>query len=353
MKRITVKIGSNVLAREDGTLDVTRMSALVDQIVALNRRGIQVVVVSSGAVASGRSELNVPAESLDSVSARQLFSAVGQTKLMNRYFDFFRGNGCACGQVLTTKEFFATRSHYENQKRCIEVMLENGVVPVVNENDTISVSELMFTDNDELSGLIARMTESDMLVILSNVAGIFDGDPALPSSQIIREIFPGDTAPLVCVSRGKSQFGRGGMLTKCGIARRIAAEGIPVVIAHGKTESILLRLVDEPAGTLCTRFVPAPKPPRSENAPARREIVVSDAALAELRAGEPRSLRTGDVLRVRGEFFRGELVRILNARDESVGCGKSLCSGEELRSMLENADSASNEIIHYDYLFLD
>lgn len=353
MKRITVKIGSNVLARADGTLDVTRMSALVDQVVALNRRGVQVVVVSSGAVASGRSELSVPADSLDAVSARQLFSAVGQAKLMNRYFDFFRGNGSACGQVLTTKEFFATRSHYDNQKRCMEVMLANGVVPVVNENDTISVTELMFTDNDELSGLVARMTESDMLVILSNVAGIFDGDPAAPGSRVIREIRPDDADLSVCVTRGKSQFGRGGMLTKCGIARRVAAEGIPVVIADGKAENILLRLLDDPAGTLCTRFVPAPKPPRGADAPACREIVVSDAALAELRTGRPRSLRSDDVVRCCGEFFRDELVRVLNADGAVIGYGKALCSGAELLSLLENAPAEAREIIHYDYLFLD
>ena len=226
MKRITVKIGSNVLARQDGTLDVTRMSALVDQVVALNRRGIEVVLVSSGAVASGRSELRIPADQLDSVSARQLFSAVGQAKLMNRYFDFFRSNGSACGQVLTTKEFFTTRSHYRNQKRCMDIMLANGVVPIVNENDTISITELMFTDNDELSGLVAEMMNADMLIILSNVDGIFDGDPSKPGAQVIREIKPEDTDFSMCVTRTKSQFGRGGMMTKCNIARRIASEGI-------------------------------------------------------------------------------------------------------------------------------
>ena len=179
-KRIAVKIGSNVLTRPDGTLDITRMSALVDQLAALHRSGVEVIMVTSGAVASGRSEMkrSVGQRHLDSVSARQLFSAVGQAKLINRYYELFRDHDIVCGQVLTTKENFATRQHYLNQKHCMEVMLENGVIPIVNENDTISVTELMFTDNDELSGLIATMMSTDALIILSNIDGVYDSDPA-------------------------------------------------------------------------------------------------------------------------------------------------------------------------------
>ena len=136
--RITVKIGSNVLARKDGTLDVTRMSALVDQVAELHKAGVEVVLVSSGAVASGRSEIKV-SRKLDSVDQRQLYSAVGQAKLINRYYELFREHGIAVGQVLTTKESFGTRRHYLNQRHCMEVMLANGVIPIVNENDTISV----------------------------------------------------------------------------------------------------------------------------------------------------------------------------------------------------------------------
>ena len=156
MKRIAVKIGSNVLTRKDGTLDITRMSALVDQVADLHRQGMEIVLISSGAVASGRSEIKA-GKKLDPVSARQLYSAVGQAKLINRYYELFREHGMTCGQVLTTKENFGSRTHYLNQKHCMEVMLENKVIPIVNENDTISVTELMFTDNDELSGLIATM----------------------------------------------------------------------------------------------------------------------------------------------------------------------------------------------------
>ena len=171
-KRIAVKVGSNVLTRADGTLDVTRMSALVDQIAELRNRGVEVILISSGAVASGRSELQLSQEEcrrMDHVNQRQLFSAVGQAKLINRYYELFREHNIAVGQVLTMKESFSTRRHYLNQRNCMMVMLENGVLPIVNENDTISVTELMFTDNDELSGLVATMMDVQALVILSNV----------------------------------------------------------------------------------------------------------------------------------------------------------------------------------------
>ncbi len=255
MKRLVVKIGSNVLTRADGTLDVTRISALVDQISVLWREGVQVVVVSSGAVASGRGELagRLPehlSESggdgetgLDAVSARQLFSAVGQIKLIDRYYNLFRDQGIVCGQVLTTKESLSTAEQCLNQKNCMEVMLAAGVVPIVNENDTISITELMFTDNDELSGLVARMMEADRLVILSNIDGIYTGDPAEAGSELIREIAPDGRDLSGYIQASRSSFGRGGMLTKSRIAREVAADGIEVIIANGRRTDILTDIV--------------------------------------------------------------------------------------------------------------
>ena len=166
MKRLVVKIGSNVLTRPDGTLDVTRVSALVDQVVCLRREGYAVVIVSSGAVACGRTELRLD-DDLDSVEQRQLYSAVGQVRLMDLYYRLFRDYGLQVGQILTTKRNFETERERDNQRACMEVMLAHGVVPVVNENDTVSVTELMFTDNDELSGLIAEMVGAQALVLLS------------------------------------------------------------------------------------------------------------------------------------------------------------------------------------------
>ncbi len=252
MRRIAVKVGSNVLTRRDGTLDVTRMSAIVDQVAELHKRGTQVILVSSGAVASGRSEIR-PSHTLDEVSSRQLYSAIGQAKLMGKYYTFFREHGITCGQVLTTKEGLDKEDHYLNQQHCMEVMLAEGVIPIVNENDTLSITELMFTDNDELSGLMAQMMQVDGLIILSNIDGIYDGNPADPNSRVIRSVNATDDMEQYIQSE-KSSLGRGGMLTKCHIARKVAGEGIPVIIANGKTEDILLHLIDQPDETICTRF---------------------------------------------------------------------------------------------------
>ena len=213
--RIVVKIGSNVLTRKDGTLDVTRLSHIVDQVTELRRAGAEIVLVSSGAVASGRGELRglSGTSDLDSLSARQLFSAVGQAKLINRYYELFREHGLHCGQVLATKENFDRRRHYLNQQHCILTMLSAGVIPIVNENDTVSVTELMFTDNDELSGLIATMIGATDLVILSNIDGLYTGNPADSASVLIPEVLPGQEID-ADVSVVRSSLVRVGMSSK-------------------------------------------------------------------------------------------------------------------------------------------
>lgn len=253
MKRIVVKVGSNVLTRKDGKLDMTRVSALVDQIAALRKSGIEVILVSSGAMASGRGELKVDHD-LDSVEQRQLFSALGQAKLIGLYYDLFREYGMHVGQVLTMKENFEPGEQYENQKACMTVMLENDVIPIVNENDTVSVTELMFTDNDELSGLIARMMQADTLILLSNIDGIYTGNPDEPDSELITRVEPG-TDLSQYIQPEKSAFGRGGMHSKYTTASRIQQAGIRVIIANGERDDILIRLVERPAETPHTDFL--------------------------------------------------------------------------------------------------
>ena len=226
--RLTIKIGSNVLTRQDGSLDVTRMSALVDQIAQLRSQGHEIILVSSGAVASGRSELKHIQHDLDSVDQRQLFSAVGQAKLINRYFELFREYGIPVGQVLTTKENFSDSEHRKNQENCMRVMLENQVLPIVNENDTVSV--------------------------LSNIDGIYTGDPANPASKLIRTIEPGKNLDEY-IQEKKSSAGRGGMQSKSNVATQTAVAGISVIIANGKREDILMKLMNDRGNTPCTEFL--------------------------------------------------------------------------------------------------
>lgn len=254
-KRIVVKVGSNVLTTDSGKLDITRMSSLVDQIAWLRQNAYDVVLVTSGAVACGRKELQVN-HSLDSVEQRQLFSAMGQVKLINLYYDLFREYNIHIGQVLTTKENFQSERSYQNQKACMEVMLENNVLPIVNENDTVSIEELMFTDNDELSGLIALMVGAEMLVLLTGVDGLYNGDPMDAGSEVIRKVKPGDDVSRYILS-SKSAVGRGGMISKFNTAISVAQAGTRVLIACGNRDNILPDLIERPLETTHTEFVPS------------------------------------------------------------------------------------------------
>lgn len=356
MNRIVIKIGSNVITRKDGTLDVTRMSALVDQIALLTQKGYQVIMVSSGAVAAGRNEVT-PSRHLDTVSSRQLYSAVGQAKLINRYYELFRDHGMTCGQILTTKEGFGSRTHYLTQKHCMEVMLEQKVIPIINENDTISVTELMFTDNDELSGLVAAMMDADKLIILSNIDGIYDGNPSDPESKVIRIVDRSVADLSDVVVAGKSTFGRGGMLTKSRIALKAAAEGIEVMIANGKRENILPELLDNP-DTLCTRILPGEringvkKWIAHSHDFAKGEVVVnSGAAESLLDATRAVSLLPVGITAVNGNFEKGDLIQIKDEAGQLIGLGCSDYSSSDLQSSI--GMKGLRPAVHYDYLYIE
>lgn len=355
-KRITVKVGSNVLTRSDGTLNVARIAHLVDQIAFLHKNGVEVILVSSGAVAAGRSEMK-PRKKLDPVSSRQLYSAIGQVKLINRYADLFHEHGITCAQVLTTKDNFADRTHYLNMKNCFTTLLANKVVPVVNENDTISVTELMFTDNDELSGLIASMQNSEALIILTNVEGIYDGDPEGEGSGIIEEISIRDKEWMKNVAVRKSGFGRGGMLTKSSIAVKVAKEGIAVHIASGLKDHVLVDLMRKDRSVKHTLF--KPEKHKSSNVKkwiaysdsfAKGKLVINKGAAEALYSSGAASLLLIGVTSVGGVFQKGDIVRIVDEEGKSVGWGKSQFSSE----MAEKELGSKNKkpIVHYDYLYL-
>lgn len=367
LKRIVVKVGSNVLTRKDGSLDVTRMSALVDQIAEVRRMGTEVVLVSSGAVASGRSELgdgfrchgrkSSQMKSLDSVGQRQLYSAVGQAKLINRYYEMFRDHGISVGQVLTTKESLSTRLDYLNQRNCMMVMLQCGVLPIVNENDTISVTELMFTDNDELSGLVATMMGADALVILSNIDGIYTGAPSEPGAELIRKVMPGQDLSQY-IRTEKSGFGRGGMLTKNRIASKVAEEGTTVIIANGKRENILVDIAKGADDVPCTVFVPSAVEVSSikkwiahSDGFAKGAIHLNEGATAIVLGEHAASILPVGVTKVEGDFERHDIVSIVDSNGNNIGVGRvSLCSGEA-RSVIGLKDQ--KPLVHYDYLYLE
>lgn len=356
--RVTIKIGSNVLTRADGTLDVTRVSDIVDQICRLRNAGIEVVVISSGAVACGRSELrNARLTQLDNVDARQLFSAVGQVKLINRYYDLFRDHGIHVGQVLTMKESFATRRHYLNQRNCMMVMLQNGVIPIINENDTVSVTELMFTDNDELSGLVAAMLDCDALIILSNIDGIYDGDPKSPDAKVIRNVAP-DRDLTNYIRTERSGFGRGGMVTKYRIARKVADEGIAVIIANGKRDNILTDIILGEHDTVHTEFAPNPDPASSmkrwiahSEGFAKGAIVINAKAVEAVNSEHAASVLPIGVTAVEGDFEKDDIIKVVDGEGNTVAIGRSSYNAAEAREVV--GKHGCKPIIHYDYLYVE
>lgn len=365
-QRIVVKVGSNVLTRSDGTLDVTRLSALVDQIAALRRAGIEVILISSGAVACGRSvlrnRLTEHSGKLDAVDERQLFSAVGQAKLINRYYDLFHEHGITVGQVLTMKECFASRSLYLNQRNCMQVMLEQGVLPIVNENDTVSVTELMFTDNDELSGLIASMMDVQALIILTNVDGIFTGVPGTPYARLIPVVQPDDDLSRY-ISTVRSGFGRGGMMTKSSIARKVAAEGTEVIIANGKREQVLLQLLlpgsnPNSDDCPCTRFIPGVGSVSSvkkwiahSGGFVKGALQLRAETVQVLNGPKAVSLLPVGITSVTGDFEKDDLVKLVSPSGDVVGLGRTAYSADEIRALL--GQHGCKPVVHYDYLYLE
>lgn len=355
-QRIVIKIGSSVLTRTDGTLDITRMSAIVDQIVELRKSKFEVILVSSGAVASGKSSIK-PKTKLDIISSRQFFSSIGQVKLINQYFTLLGYAGVVCGQILTTKEDFSTRRHYLNQRNCMSVMLENGVIPIVNENDTISVNELMFTDNDELSGLVATMMNCDKLIILSNIDGIYNGNPSNPESHVIREVDTLTNNIEDYIQTSKSSSGRGGMQTKYNIARKIAEEGIEVVIANGQKDNILIELLKK-KNTICTRFKPSIKKmstvkkwiAHSESF-AKGEIHINEGAKEALLSEKAVSLLPVGITGVLGDFEVDDIVRIIDSNKNQIGVGRTSFTNIEVEELI--GKNNAKPIIHYDYLYID
>ncbi len=249
-----IKIGTKVLSKADGRIEEAILESLVAQIVDLRKGGAEVVLVTSGAVSCGRGLLKILNEE-ETVADKQVFAAVGQIRLMETYAKLFQKYEYACAQVLVTKEDFRDGEHSENMDRCFLNLLQRNVIPIVNENDVVAIQELIFTDNDELAGLIAERLKADALIILTSVHGVLNGNPSDPCSKTIPEIrYESILEAEAHVTVEKTDVGRGGMLTKFAIAKKLMELGIAVYIAHGKDEGVLRKVLSGDA--LCTKFIP-------------------------------------------------------------------------------------------------
>lgn len=354
-KRLVVKIGTNVLTTERGLLNGAVMRSLVRQIGDLRSRGVEVILVSSGAMGAGRA-LVEPSARLGVVARRQVLAAVGQVRLIETYARHFGRVGMLCAQVLATKEDFRDRRHYLNMRACFQALLAQGIVPIVNENDVVAIDELMFGDNDELAGLIASMMQVDALILLTNVAGVYDGDPRRPGARVI-PILPVERSRWVrLIKPQKSSFGRGGMLTKCLNACKLGRLGIATHIGDGRARDILMRIcMGERVGTA---IVPSRRPLKGKKrwvaAGATRtqgQVIINDGARMALTDGaRVASLLPVGIVAVEGDFDRGDLIRILDERGANVGIGVASYGAQRARDAAGHRGERA--LIHYDQLHL-
>lgn len=350
---ITLKVGSNVITNAQGLPDEQVIGNISRQIKGVRQRGQGVILVTSGAVAAGRSIYHFPKKT-DTVVQRQVLASLGQVKLISLYKEAFEKEGMLCAQVLVTKEDFKSRHHYLNMQNCIAALLSHNIVPILNENDVVSITELMFTDNDELAGLVSAMMNTNLLIILTNVDGVFDGDPSQPGTKVIHEYDPKVVHLEEIASGRKSGFGRGGILTKCQTSQKIAGIGIPVHIANGKTENVVLRILDReqigtrfPAQRLASSFKKYMAHAYEE---VKGKVVVNDGAKKVLLSPKAHSLLPVGVTHVIGKFKKGDLIKIMDENEREIGLGLARYGYKKAKEVVGLKNQ--KPVIHYDHLYL-
>ena len=362
VRRVVVKIGSQILSSADG-IEEGRLRGLVRELAELHDRKKEIVVVSSGAVAAGMSRLGRK-ERPKSIPEKQALAAVGQIKLMALYERFFSKFDKSVAQVLLTHEDLANRQRYINAKHTFEMLLKSAIIPIVNENDTVAVEEMKFGDNDHLSALVATLLEADLLVILSDVEGVFDKDPrAHSNAQLIPLISEAKGISQAIAGTSLSATGTGGIASKLGAAEESAAAGIPTVIASGLQSGVLAKVFaeKESVGTLIlpeTNRLASRKHWIAYNLKPVGEVVVDQGAHdAVVRKGK--SLLPSGLKEVRGAFGVGECVRCLDSDGREFARGLVNYSAQELNrikglhtSRIEKVlgYKAYEEIIHRDDL---
>lgn len=352
-QKLVIKLGSNVLTRPDGHLDITNISHLVDQIMALKQAGVKIVLVSSGAVAAGRSLLS-HADKLDDVIRRQMLSSIGQVRLMELYRQLFDSHQILCGQVLATKEDFRDRMHYLHMRNCFEALLDDRIIPIVNENDVISVTELMFTDNDELAGLVAAMINADALIILSSVDGLYAGSPDAADAKLIETVDADDEKVFDFIAPVKSSFGRGGMATKIRMAQQTARLGADVILANGRSRNILQQLVKGQGR--CTRIkakttVSSIKKWMALHPDSKGAVHINKGAMSALFNPENiSSLLPLGLTKVKGDFKKGDIIDIVNVEGAKIGVGIAQYDASEAIDLL--GMKGQKPVVHYDYLMI-
>lgn len=255
-KRIVVKVGTNVLTNSENRIVKKYLEKIVKQICTLHEEGIMCVLVSSGSAISGKEVMGGTKLKIEDKNIRrQVFASIGQPRLMHHYYDLFNNYGLRCAQILATKRDFAPGLHRTNMTNCYEGLLDNGVIPIANEDDAVSLTMSMFTDNDELASLIAEMVQADMLILLTDIDGLYDGHPNDDKSELIEHVSVDQKVEDFIQENEKGEGeGRGGMESKIDVAKASAKKNIPTIIANGNKENVILDIVrGKNVGTLISK----------------------------------------------------------------------------------------------------
>lgn len=360
-KTLVVKVGTNVLSKADDTLDQERLDALAEQLHAARKSGREVVLVSSGAIGAGIGLLGLKKRP-DDLPHLQAAAATGQAHLIRRYDDCFQKHGYRAAQLLLTANDFRNRARYLNVRNTLRTLFEYDVIPIVNENDTVSVEEIRFGDNDRLAALVTHLLEQPLLIILSVIDGLFDGDPAKAGSRLVPLVEKWDDALLEMATGTKSTRGTGGMQSKLEAARTATAVGENVIIANGRTPRVLERILDgEAVGTLFLAHgtaVPSWKRWIGYSTRPKGRFTLDDGARTAIEQ-RGKSLLAIGVVSVEGEFAKGEVVSLMDGSGHEFARGLTnfsaadvrLIAGkrtEEIRRLLDGLPYG--EVIHCDNL---
>lgn len=361
-RRVVIKLGSAVVTRSGFKIDIKLFDELAEDVAWLIDKGVEVVIVTSGAVASGMGQLGLK-ERPQTIPEKQAIASVGQMKVVNAYKERFRKRNLTVGQILLTRDDFESRRRYLNAKETMLAQFSLGIVPVINENDTVVVDEIKLGDNDNLSSLVANLIEADCLVILSDVGGLYDGDPkANPDAKLIPRVDSVDDAVKAFVGKTKSSVGTGGMATKLTAASRAVKSGAHAVIASGKVSHVVKSIFSgEEVGTWF---------PATEDRLNRRKhwiaytvkhsgsIVVDDGAARAIRQ-HGKSLLPKGIVRAEGKFDRGDAVQVVTRDGKVLAKGLTTYDADEVRAIVGLASweivdrlgyKYGDEVIHRDDL---
>ncbi len=352
IKRVVIKIGSSVIATYKMQPKMAHLASLVDQICKAQDNGVEIVLVSSGAIVLGMGELNRTKRPSD-LASLQALAAIGQASLMKTYIDLFKKNNRSCAQVLLTWDDFDNRTRYNNASNTFQAILEKGVVPVVNENDTISTDEIKFGDNDKLSALVAGQVKADLLIILSDVEGFYDlSGKEKKLFDEIKEI----TQEIEGLAGGSNNkhMSKGGMSAKLNAIKIASSANVPCIIAHGETEDVLLRILKgEKIGTFFGEKedkLLSRKHWISFGAKPKGKLVIDDGAKKAILNGGKSLLLVG-VVSCDGYFKKDDIVVVEDKEGSEIARGIVNYSSAELNKIDDK--KGKHEVIHVDDLVLN